>query len=68
MTAADFRAFLEVMDWSDKRASEELGLSRNTIARYQKVNPPEHIGYACAALAEGLDPWTAPRGKRRAAA
>ena len=58
MNALTFRAWLKEMDFTDAAAAKALGIgSRNTIAKYRAEGAPLHIALACAALAEGLEPW-----------
>lgn len=57
MTADDFNAWLDHMGWSMRKASIELGVSKNTIPRYREDGAPLHIALACAALTHGLPPW-----------
>lgn len=59
MTGADFSAFLDRMGWSQRQASIELELSRNTVAKYSEQGAPRLVGLACAAIAAGLAEWGA---------
>ena len=61
MTADDFTAWMKHMGFSIADVTRALGLGRNTVPRYMKEGAPDHIGYACAALAFGLPKWTAHR-------
>lgn len=58
MTAKAFCDFLERMAWSDRTATEKLGVgSRHTLAKWKQDGAPLYIGYACAAIVRGLAPW-----------
>ena len=58
MPAADFIAWLDWMDLSDRQATAALGLgSRNTLARFKVEGAPLYIALACAALDRNVPPW-----------
>lgn len=59
MTAEDFTAWMAHMKWSVAQTARELGLSRNTVTKYQAEGAPAHIALACAAVAFGLPKWKA---------
>lgn len=59
ISARDFVRWLELMGFTDARASKTLGMSRNTIARYRQEGGPLSVAYACAAISHGLKPWPA---------
>lgn len=60
MTADDFNAWMEHMELNVSKTARRLGLSRNTVAKYQTEGAPDHIAYACAAIAFGLPKWKRP--------
>lgn len=41
------------------QVAARLGLSRNSVAKYEVEGAPVSIAYACAAVAAGLAPWGA---------
>lgn len=57
MTADEFRAWISHIGWNDTKVAIELGLSRHAVTKYKKEGAPNHIAYACAALAFGLPKW-----------
>jgi len=57
MNSDDFTAWMHHMGLNVSQASRTLGISRNTVMKYQAEGAPEHIAYACAALAFGLPKW-----------
>jgi hypothetical protein len=59
MTADDFAAWLAHMGLNKTKASRTLGIGRNTVDRYLVNGTPDHIAYACAAIAFGLPKWSA---------
>ena len=58
MTGEEFTAFLERMGWNNITAAAELGIGRNTVARYKETGAGDDIDYACAAIAFGLRKWS----------
>ncbi len=62
MTGEDFTAWLAHMELSDAATARLLGISRNTVVKYKAEGTPEHFGWACAALAFGLQQWKRPAG------
>ncbi len=57
MEAKEFQEWLKLMGFSERKAAQELGLSRATVSKYRDEGAPLYIGYACAAMIEGLEPW-----------
>ena len=58
MSAEDFNAWLEHMNFNDAAATRALGLgSRNTLVKYKAEGAPVYVALACAALAYGLPAW-----------
>ena len=57
MTGEQFTEWMARMGWNIITTAERLGLGRNTVARYRKEGAPDHIAYACAALAMNLPKW-----------
>lgn len=71
MTADDFRHWRKTMGLTQAAAAESLGLSLSALVQYEAgrrkgskdpVTIPLTVGLACAALAAGLPPWSAPIG------
>ena len=69
MTADDFRQWRRAMGLTQVAAAEALGLSLSALVQYEAgrrkgsgdpVTIPLTVGLACAALAMGLPPWSAP--------
>lgn len=63
MTGIEFAAWLEHTGLNKSQAASRLGLSRNTVDKYLKEGAPDHIAYACAAIAFGLPKWSQPAGE-----
>lgn len=61
MSAEDFRRWRSTLRLSDAAAAAVLGVSRTTVARYNREGAPRHIGLACTAIAMGLPPWGTTR-------
>ena len=60
MTSDDLRAWQAHMGYTYDTAAEALGLGRSTYARLLAGQVIEQqTALACAALAAGLQPWTA---------
>ena len=59
MTGPDFTAWMARMGLNILQTATLLDLGRNTVARYMKDGAPGYIGYACAAVAQGLPKWGA---------
>ena len=61
MTPTDLRAWQSDMRMSNTDAEKALGISRATYARHISPTgkPRRTVALACAALAAGLQPWTA---------
>lgn len=59
MTGDQFRAWMEAVGLNKAQAAARLGLSRNSVAKYEVEGAPIAIAYACAAVAAGLTPWGA---------
>jgi predicted transcriptional regulator len=59
VTAAEFADWRKRMGFNRKAAAEALGLSRNTVQKYEEgvTAVPLHIALACAALVRGIAPW-----------
>lgn len=69
MTPADLRAWQRHMGYTYDTAAEALGINRSTYANLlagvdRHTGMPKEIdrrtALACAALARGLHPWSAP--------
>ncbi|BBB60255.1 hypothetical protein UNDKW_1982 [Undibacterium sp. KW1] len=59
MKTKDLIAWQATMKLTYDSAAKALGVSRATYARYIAGSSiPFHIGLACAAIANGLAPWT----------
>ncbi len=65
MSSADFAAWVTMMKetrkWSALRCARELGISYNTLKAYLTKDPPDAIGFACTAIAQGWPQWRAPQ-------
>lgn len=67
MTPHDFKLWRKRLRLTQPEAGLALGLTRQTIATYERDTKadgtpmivPHHIALACAAIAHGLEPWTA---------
>lgn len=66
MSPDSFKAWRTIMDLSQLKAGEALGLSKGTIENYERgsrredgrpVEIPRHIALACAALYHRIEPW-----------
>jgi len=60
MTANDFSAWMKHVRLNKSQVAKTLGLSRNTVDKYLTEGTPDHIGFACAAIAFGLPKWASP--------
>lgn len=60
MDAVTFRRWAATLNLNKSDAAAKLGMSRNAILRYWggKVPVPAHVALACAAVANGLGPWS----------
>lgn len=58
MKPASLRRWREERRWSKAKASEQLGIGRNTYAAYEQDGAaiPRAVALACAAIAFGLPP------------
>lgn len=68
MTPDDFKAWRNRMDFTQQQAADALGLSRDTIANYERgsrrednrlVEIPRVVALACAAVIAGAKPYKA---------
>jgi len=50
MTAEEFNAWMEYMQLNDVSASDRLGVSRNSVAKYRTEGAPRTVALACAAI------------------
>ncbi len=75
MTPADLRAWQQAMGYTYDSAAQALGVSRSSYADWlagrsrttgKPITLPPLLGYACAALAEGLPEWTGVPCENRA--
>lgn len=59
MTGDDFKKWRESLDLSQRAAEEITGISRRALAGWERGegSPPAWVGYVCAAVSAGLDPW-----------
>ncbi len=57
MTGADLIRWRAVMGLNKVEGAKALGLSRNTLQRYEVEGAPRYIALACAALVRGIAPW-----------
>ncbi len=57
MTGTDFTAWMAHMKLGVGEAARLLGLGRNTVPRYMQDGAPDHVAYACSAIAHGLPKW-----------
>jgi hypothetical protein len=57
MTADNFTAWMARMNLNLLQAAAELGIGRNTAAKYAREGAPRYIGLACSAIAQGFKPW-----------
>lgn len=73
MTADDFRAWHNAMGYTYDTGAKALGVSRGTYADYlagasrttgKPVEIKRTVALACAALAQGLEPWTMASSSR----
>lgn len=73
MTSDDFRAWHTAMGYTYDTGSKALGVSRGTYADYlagasrttgKPVEIKRTVALACAALAQGLEPWVAASTSR----
>ena len=54
----DFMRWLRVNRYNRKQAADLFGVHANTITRWKNSkHPSKLVGYACAAVAAGLEPW-----------
>lgn len=69
MTPTDLRAWQDSMPLTAPKAAAALGVSYATYRDWlagrsrttgKPITLPPMLGYACAALAGGLDAWSAP--------
>lgn len=63
MTGEDFTAWLAFMKMrrlakTDADCSRLLGVSQNTVSAWKRKGAPLYVALACAALFDGLRPWT----------
>ena len=65
MTGEDFSAWMKHMGFGIGEAAAKLGVGRNTVPRYMKEGAPDHIAYACAAIAFGLPKWTSQSASQK---
>lgn len=70
METAEFKAWRQAMEYSQRAAADALGLSRVTIELYERgtrrddgraVTIPRTVALACAALRHGLSEGDATR-------
>jgi transcriptional regulator with XRE-family HTH domain len=54
MTAGEFKEWRRRLGLSQEHAAEALGLSRNTIARYEAGHTPQIVDLACEHLESKL--------------
>lgn len=54
MTAGEFKEWRRRLGLSQEQAAEALGLSRNTIARYEAGHTPQIVDLACEHLESKL--------------
>lgn len=66
MTPEDFKAWMQQMRLSERRAAEVLGVSPATVGDWVRgrsrtsgkpVTIDKRTALACAAIAKGLEPW-----------
>lgn len=57
MTAQDFNDWLEFEKLNDVQASNALGVSRNSIAKYKSEGAPQTVELACNAITYRLPGW-----------
>lgn len=53
-----FAAWRDSQGLSMRKAAEVLGVSFNTVAGYERDGAAIQTGFAMAAIAAGLDPWS----------
>jgi transposase-like protein len=58
MTAEEFTAWAATSGLSDAEIARRLGCARNSVASWRIRGAPTYVALACAALSEGLAPWT----------
>lgn len=57
MTGEDFTAWMAHVGWNVSKTATAFDMSRNTVAKYLREGAPDHVAYACAAIAFGLPKW-----------
>lgn len=63
MTAEDFRVWLAVMNWSQRKAAEALGVNVTTVAEWLRSGKiDKRTALACAAIYHDKEPW--PHGTK----
>lgn len=58
MTAASLKAWRERMNFTQKKAADEIGCSVRSITNWEGgvADVPRYIALACAAIAQGVPP------------
>ena len=65
MTGPELIAWRETMGWTQEHAAKTLGYSRRAYIDLEQSEKPlrDVIGFACAAIAAGMAPWTPNSGQ-----